>query len=252
MKENISSAPSSELFRSRLFLFAGISGIIIGVGYIVITVLYSLAGFPLPEDAITWVSYLNGKFTLWWIIIWLSIITDILYVSFAYGIYELLKKSHPGLVLLSFSLFTLFMLLELSITWSRYPAILEIVSKYQASPDLELKSMYLASIEAISTEFQTVVTSFYMIFIPSLATIIASVALLKAKSVHRIIPFIGIISGSCNAISSIGGHFSKILDNLVVAGSFLALFWFFGIGLALVKYSIQLKQTFAYSESKSH
>lgn len=235
MEKELSNIPYEELLRSRILLFGGLSGIAIGIGYIVITVACVIAGFPLPTDATAWVDYLNGKTLIWWIIIWLSIITNILYIPFAYGMYELLKKTHAGMLLVSFSLFALFVVLELSITWSKYPAIIDLVSKYHLSTDSELKLIYLAAIETMSSEFQTVVTSFYMIFIPSIATILASIALFQTKISNRLIAIIGLISGSCNAISSMGGFIYKPLGNLVVLGSFLILFWFMGIGIALLK-----------------
>lgn len=226
---------NDESYRSRLFLFGGISGIAIGIGYVIITGAYTMAGFPLPTDSLSWINYLNGNFHIWWSIIWLSIITNLLYLPFAYAMYELMKKTHAGMLLISLSLFTLFVVLELSITWSRYPALLDLVAKYQSCSDGEMKSVYLAAIETVSAEFQTNVTTFYMIFVPSVATIFSSIALLQTKFTHKLIALIGLISGGCNAIASMGGIFIKPLGNLVVVGSFLVLFWFIGIGIALLK-----------------
>ena len=133
-KQNIS-------FDQGLFLWSGISCIAIATGYIVITILFVLSGAPLPKDAASWITYLNGKYNLWWIIIWLSIITDILYLPVAYGLFELLKKSYKGMMLIACVLFVLFVFLELAITWSKYPALLDLVSRYQGTNSTELRTI---------------------------------------------------------------------------------------------------------------
>jgi hypothetical protein len=222
-------------FNQKMFLWAGISSIAIAIGYIVITILYVLSGSPLPKDASSWIIYLDGKSCLWWFIIWFSIITDILYLPVTYGLYKLLKKSYKGMMLISFVLFILFVFLELAITWSKYPALLDLVSRYQGTENNELRTIYMAAIESLSIEFQTPVTAFYMIFIPSIAVIVASYVMIKVRVCSIAISIIGMISGICNSISVIGGYIYDPIELLVIPGSFLQLFWFLGIGITLIK-----------------
>ncbi|MDP1725950.1 MAG: DUF4386 family protein [Bacteroidota bacterium] len=235
MKTKCNEENQNILFNQRMFLWAGISGIAIAIGYVVITILFVLSGSPLPKDAFSWLTYLNGKSSLWWFIIWFSIITDILYILVAYGLYEFLKKSHKGIMLISLMLFILFVFLELAITWSKYPALLEIVSRYQATENNELRTIYLAAIETLSVEFQTPITAFYCIFIPSIAVILASYVMIKERVGSIAISVIGLISGTCNAISALGRYIFEPLESIVVLGSFLSLFWFLGIGVTLIK-----------------
>lgn len=235
METRINEENQNILFDRRMFLWAGISGIAIAIGYIVITILFVLSGSPLPKDASSWIIYLDGKSSLWWFIIWLSIITDILYLPVTYGLYKLLNKSHKGLMLISSVLFILFVFLELAITWSKYPALLEIAGRYHGTENDELRSIYMASIETLSIEFQTPVTTFYCIFIPSIAVILSSYIMLQEKVGSRVISFIGLISGTFNSISAIGRYFYEALENLVIPGSFLSLFWFLCVGITLIK-----------------
>ena len=225
------------MFKRQLFLIAGYSGILIAIGYIFLPIAFAVSGFPLPTEASKWITYLTGKTNIWWGIIWLSIITNILYLPFAHGLYELFKKSHRVHVMISELLFALFVFLELSITWTNYPTIIELSQKYALSSSETQRLMILSAIEFASTSFQTPVTAFYTIVIPSLATILASYVMFKYKDFGKIIPFIGFISGICNIISVWGGYFFEPLEKLVMPGSFLALFWFMGIGIKFIKKS---------------
>lgn len=242
METVIKNAEQNEKFVHKLFLWAGISSIAIAIGYVIITVLFVISGTPLPKDAATWIAYLDGKIYLWWIIIWLSIITDILYLPVSYGLYEMFKKNQKGIMLISMVLFVLFVFLELSVTWSKYPSLLEIFSRYKATSVPEIRLVLTAAIETISAEFQTSVTSFYCVFVPSIAVILVSYAMLISKVGYRFLSIIGFISGSCNAISSMGKYLYSPIENLVVVGSFLSLFWFLGIGIILIKQRNMISQ----------
>ena len=57
-----------------LYQVAGISGLVLGAGYLAIFPLYARVGPP-PSSAEAWLSYLAGKTTVWWVILWLSVLT---------------------------------------------------------------------------------------------------------------------------------------------------------------------------------
>ena len=235
MNASRSAEGQGDSFHARMLRWAGLSGIAIAIGYVAISIGFALSGQPLPRNAAAWVSYLDGKEPIWWMIIWLSIITDILYLPVALGLHDAMKGSMRGAMLVSAALFSLFVLLELSITWSKYPALLELVRRHRDAVDTDARQALLAAIEAVSTEFQTPVTAFYMILIPSLAVIIASVAMLRTRAFGRVTAIIGMVSGLCNAISSLGRYLYEPLEKLVLPGSFLALFWFLGVGIRLIR-----------------
>lgn len=224
-------------FKKQVFLIAGYSGIIIAIAYAFLPIAFAISGFPLPTDASKWVTYLEGKTNIWWCIIWLSILTNILYLPFAYGLYELLKKNYKALIMVVGLLFTLFVFLEFSITWTNYLTIIELAQKYNLASSDAQKQIILSAIEFASSSFQTPVTAFYTIVIPSLATILASFVMFKSRDFGKIIPLIGFISGTCNIISVWGGYFLEPLEKLVIPGSFLILFWFAGIGVKFIKLS---------------
>jgi len=223
-------------FNRWLYRMAGFSGIAIAVGYVFITAGFTISGAPLPTGAEAWVTYMAGKSNLWWGIIWLSIITDILYLPVAAGLYNLLKNVHKGMILVSGALFALFVVLELAITWSNYAAIIELINRYGLATTEPQRTLYLSTIEYASSVFQTPVTGFYAIFIPSIAVILASIVMLKSARFGKIASYIGLLSGTINAFSVIGELFSSTLSLLVIPGSVLALIWFFAVGVKFLKF----------------
>lgn len=226
------------IFRKQLLLIAGYSGIIIAIVYAFISTAFAVSGFPLPIEASKWVTYLEGKTNIWWWIIWLSIITNILYLPFTFGLYEIFKKSYKILLMIVGLLFALFVFLELALTWTHYPTIIEMTQRYNIASSETQKLMILSAIEYASASFQTPITAFYTIVIPSLAVILASYVMQKSKEFGKVIPWIGLISGASNILSVLGEYFGvKPLEVLIMPGSFISLFWWGGIGLKLIKLS---------------
>lgn len=238
----------SEKNYSRDILFwAGISGILVAMGYFIISVLFAVSGFPLPVDGASWISYLNGKIELWNIIIWLSIITDILYIVIAFGFLKFYENKYKFLMLLATIFFSLFVVLELAGTWSIYPTIIELYKSYSLADSVAEQTIYLGAIEYGSTHFQTIINGFYAIILPAFAVIIYSFVMLRDKKFGKLIPTIGLMSGICNIISVLGGLIYEPLEKLVMPGSFLVLFWFLGLGIKFIRKS---KQIVGYNPSE--
>lgn len=224
-------------FSTWLYRLAGYSGIAIAVSYVFITAGFVTSGVPLPKGGEAWVTYMAGKSGIWWGIIWLSIITDILYLPVAAGLYRLLKNVHKGLLLTAGALYALFVVLELSITYANFPVIVESVNGYGLATSEAQKALYLSTIEYASHVFQTPVAPFYTIFIPSAAVILFSVVMLKSGKFNKSIAYIGMLSGTLNALSVVGGWFSSNIGQVVVVGSVLALVWKFAVGIKFLKFA---------------
>ncbi|MGZ5242829.1 MAG: DUF4386 family protein [Bacteroidia bacterium] len=224
-------------YQKTVLFWAGISGILVAVGYIIILICFTISGFPLPHDSTTWINYLDGKIELWSGIIWLSAVTDILYIIIAYGFLIFFEKKYKFWIVLASIFFVLFAILELAGTWSIYPTIIKLYEDYKLSNISEKRMLYLAAIEYGSAHFQTSMNGFYSIVLPSLATIIYNVVMFRSKDFSKTISMIGLIAGICNIVSVFGGLIYDPLKQLVMPGSFLSLFWFLGIGIKFIKAS---------------
>ncbi len=63
----------------------GISALVIGIGYLLIMVLFIPMGAP-PSGAEAWLQYMGGNIGLWWAILGLSVLTDFLFVPVAFSL----------------------------------------------------------------------------------------------------------------------------------------------------------------------
>jgi len=221
--------------RSDLLFLAGLSGIAIAIGYIAITIEYVMSGQPLPTEAAAWVGYLDGKSDLWWCIIWCSVITDILYLPVAYALYDVYKPTNRPVMLASLGLYCLFVFLELAITWSKYPVLLNLVSRFRTAASPDIQQMLVIGIGSVTSEIFSPMTAFYTIFIPSVAVIRASLVMIRDGNFGKVIPTVGMVSGFGNAVSVVGGFLFKPLGQLVVLGSVLVLIWFLGVGVKMLQ-----------------
>lgn len=228
---------TEKRYARDLFFWAGVSGIAVAAGYLIISICFAISGFPLPADGASWISYLEGKTDLWAVIIWLSIITDILYILIALGIVKFYEDKYRFWVVAASVFFGLFVVLELAGTWSLYPTIIELYKNYTVADSSAGQAVYLGAIEYASTHFQTTANAFYAIVLPSLAVIIYCLVMLQGKGFGKLVPVIGLVSGICNILSVFGGLVYEPLERLIMLGSFLALFWFLGIGIGLLRES---------------
>jgi hypothetical protein len=234
---------SQTKYTRDILFWAGASAIFVAIGYFIISICFVISGFPLPTDGESWIKYLDGKIELWTLIIWLSIITDLLYIVIALGFIKFYEKIYKFWVVLASIIFILFVVLELAGTWALYPTIIDLYKKYTITDSPAKHSLYMAAIEYASTHFQTTANAFYAIVLPSLAVIIYCSVMLADKGFGKLIPFIGLISGTLNIVSVFGGFVFEPFEKLIMPGSFLSLFWFLGFGIKFIRESRTIKDS---------
>src|SRR5436305_11135578 len=74
-----------------LYRAGGISALLLGLGYVITIPLYLYVGAP-PHEAEAWLTHLAGKTTVWWAILALSVLTDLLFLPVALALYFALKS----------------------------------------------------------------------------------------------------------------------------------------------------------------
>jgi hypothetical protein len=94
-----------------LYRVGGISALLLGIAYIITIPLYVHVGAP-PSDGEAWLQYLAGKTTVWWAILGLSVLTDVLFVPVALSLYLALKGVNRNAMLLATAFVGLFTVLQ--------------------------------------------------------------------------------------------------------------------------------------------
>jgi hypothetical protein len=127
-----------------LYRIGGLCALILGLAYIGIIPLYAYVGAP-PSDGQTWLTYLSGaKTTVWWAILGLSVLTDVLFVPVALALYLALKGVNRSAMQVATAFVGVFVVLDLAVTWANYAALLtlstnsEMCSSLKAAPPCRL------------------------------------------------------------------------------------------------------------------
>ena len=105
-----------------LYRLGGISGLLLGLGYIVIIVLYVPLGAP-SSGAEARLAQVAANTSAWWGILGLSVLTDFLFLPLALALYFALKGINRTLMLLATICVALFVFLDLALTWTNYAAL---------------------------------------------------------------------------------------------------------------------------------
>jgi hypothetical protein len=98
-----------------LYRVGGISALALGIAYLIIFPLFAHVRAP-PTGGKIWLKYLQGKTTVWWIILWLCVLTDFLYIPVALALYVALERINRSAMLLASAFVGLFVALDLAVT----------------------------------------------------------------------------------------------------------------------------------------
>src|SRR5215467_5357256 len=112
-----------------LFRVGGISALVLGIGYVIIIVLYLPAGAP-PTGVEARLIYLAANEPLWWAILGLSVLTDFLFLPVALALYLALKAINRSIMLVATIFVGLFIVLDLGVTWTNYSSLITLSINY--------------------------------------------------------------------------------------------------------------------------
>src|SRR6266545_4143347 len=151
-----------------LYRVGGISALVLGVAYIVIFPLYAHVGAPPSGDGEAWLKYLDGKTTVWWAILGLSVLTDFLFVPVALSLYLALKRVNRNAMLIGTALVLLFVVLDLAVTWPNFASLIVLSGSYAATTNDAERAAYVAAADYASAVLGSSLEAVYAILVPSL------------------------------------------------------------------------------------
>src|SRR5215831_19914846 len=99
-----------------LYRVGGICALVLGIAYIITIPLYAHLGAP-PSGGEARLKYHALNTTVWWAILGLSVLTDLLFVPFALALYLALKGVARSAMLVSTAFVGVFIVLDLAVTW---------------------------------------------------------------------------------------------------------------------------------------
>jgi hypothetical protein len=206
----------------------GIAAIVLGVTYIVIFPLYAHVGAP-PRGGEAWLMYLSGKSTIWWTILWLSVLTDVLFMPFAFALYRALKDVNRHIMLLATALVGLFVVLDLAVTWTNYASLLMLSAEYDAATSDAQRATFIAAASYPSAVLASRLEIVYAILVLSLAILMIGLAMLNA-AFGKSAAYLGVLTGLLGIVSLAG-------TGITILNAVFATLWILLSGYKLVSLS---------------
>lgn len=210
-----------------LYRTSGIVALVLGTAYIVIIPLFARVGAP-PTGGEIWLKYLQGKTLVWWIILWLCVLTDFLYIPVALALYVALKRVNRSAMLLASAFVGLFVALDLAVTWTNYAALLTLSGLYAATTNEMQRAGYVAAATYASAVLASPVKVFYAIVDLSLGIFLISFVMLQDKVIFtRTTAYLGLAAGMFGFLS-VGRFFIAVMFHTA-----LITIWFLFVGYRL-------------------
>ena len=121
-------------------------------------------------------------------------------------------------------------------TWTHHASLLALFQNYLSATDEAHRAAYLAAAEYASSIYATPLLTFYIIVIPSLGVLLASIAMIKA-GFGKMSAWTGVVTGVFG-ILSLTGFFPLVMANAL--GTTL---WYFLVGARLVRLGRELSSS---------
>ena len=206
----------------------------LGISYVAIIVAYVLAGAP-PSDAEQWLKYLSAHMAVWWTILGLSVLTDLLFVPVAVSLYLALKDANRNAMLAGAGLLIAFAFLDLAVTWPNYASLLTFSSQYASATNDALRThVVVAAAHYPAAILRSSVLGVYAILIPSVGNLIIGRVMLRGDF-NKVTAYLAMMSGMLGVVAVVGAYFAEALGLAIVIGSVLTTVWVFLAGYRLYR-----------------
>jgi hypothetical protein len=211
-----------------LYRVGGISALILGLAYIITIPLYAEAGVP-PSDAEAWLKYLAGKTVVWWAILGLSVLTDVLFVPVALSLYLALKGVSRNTMLVATAFVALFIVLDLAVTWPNYASLISLSGKYAAAANGDQRAIYVAAASYASAVLTSRLEAVYSILVLSLGILLIGLVMRKG-SFSKSSAYLGIVTGFLGIAAGV-----STFGLIVILAAVLTTVWVLVVGYRLYR-----------------
>jgi hypothetical protein len=214
-----------------LYRVGGLSALLIGAGYVIIIGLYLPVGAP-PNGGDAWLRYLDGKTAVWWAILALSVLTDVLFIPVALALYHALKEINRGAMQVAAALVGLFVALDLAVTWPNHAALIALSGQYASATGDAQRAAAVAAATYASTAAASGLEAVYSI--ATLSVGILMIGFVMRTSVFgKVTAYVGIATGLFGIVAVAGPYLLKSLSLAVIIASVLTTLWVVLVGYRL-------------------
>ncbi|MEN6334297.1 MAG: hypothetical protein ABFE01_08545 [Phycisphaerales bacterium] len=212
-----------------LYRVGGVCALVLGLAYLTIFPLFARVGAP-PTGGEAWLRYLDGKTAVWWTILSLSILTDLLFVPVALSLYLALNRVNRSAMLLATAFVGLFVVLDLAVTWTNYASLLTLHGLYAGAADDAQRAAYVAAANYASAVLASPTEVLYAIVDLSAGIFIIGCVMLQGKRVFgRIAAYLALAAGLLGLASAAGFFVTMVLNAVLVT------LWVLWLGVRLCR-----------------
>ena len=172
----------------------GVAALALSIGYLIIFPLYAHVGAPPTGDGEAWLHYLAGKTTVWWAILGLSVLTDLLFIPVGLSLYAALKSLNRNVMALATALVMLFVALDLAVTWADYASLLTLSGHHSAATTEAQRAAYVAAAHGASSMLTSRLMVVYAIVVLSSAILMIGLVMLGGVF-NRTTAWLGLLTG---------------------------------------------------------
>jgi hypothetical protein len=219
--------------RAALYRLGGVAAVLLGVSYVVVTVLYALAG-PAPTGGQAHLEYLAPRTATWWGITGFSVLTDFLFVPVALALYLALKGINRIAAVAGSGLLAIFALLDLAVTWPNYASLIVLSGDYAAATTDVERASFIAAASYPSSVLESPLFPVYVILVPALGIGILGIVMLRG-TFNRAAAWLGVLTGVLGTIAVVGPWFASALEVAVIITAVLTTVWVFVVGYELLR-----------------
>jgi hypothetical protein len=216
-----------------LYRWGGLSAVLLSLGYIVTIPLYISVGPP-PHGGEARLQYLAGKTTVWWAILALSVLTDLLFLPVALALYRALRGVNNHAILLAITLVGLFVVLDLAVTWTNYAALISLSDHYATATSDIQRAADVGAATYASAVLESSLEAVYSILTLSLGILIISVVM-RGADFGKWTAYVGLVTGVLGIVAAVGPFFVTALSVTIVIVSVLTTLWILLIGFSLFR-----------------
>jgi hypothetical protein len=188
----------------------GISALVLGVAYLIIIPLYASVGAP-PTSGEAWLTYLDGKTTVWWAILGLSVLTDVLFIPVAFALYLALQGVNRNAVLIATAFVGVFVVVDLAVTWTNFAALLTLSGNYAAATNDAQRAAYIAAANYSSAVLTSPLERVFAIVILSFGILMIGLVMLRGIF-RKSTAYVGVVTGVLGIVSITGWSVTIILN----------------------------------------
>ena len=210
----------------------GVAALLLALGYVAIMPLFAIVGVP-PTGAQARLEYHSTGTTVWWGIVALSILTDLLFVPIAAALYGALRRYGQAAMLVATTFVLLFVALDLAVLWPAKVSIIGLGEQYASAAPAE-RALLVAAAAYPASVIDSLVTPVYSVLTLGIGILVTGLVMLRTGTA-RATAIVGIATGALGIASVVETALTGSFAVLVVLASLLTIVWLVMVGWGLLR-----------------